>query len=221
MQKPASVATLTNFGRVRLSEHFFMREMLYSEVAHLHGMRNIPDDPQLAITAGRALCKQLLEPLYATFGHVSVRSAYRSYEVNKFCCEQQKIGKKGYTCACDNDARHTWDRLEEDKYMGATACIVIPWFVRYLEKRREMSWTAMAWWIHDHRDRLPYSEMRFFPVNAAFNIRWRGCPETEEPEPEHVIRSHMKPKLLTKNGMENHFGDHSSEYPGFPSLKLT
>lgn len=197
-----------------------MREMLYSEVAHIHDMHNIPDDPDLAIAAGHALCELLLEPLYATFGHVSVRSAYRSYEVNKFCCEQQKKGLKGYTCACDNDARHTWDRFEEDIYMGATACIVIPWFVRYLENRRDKSWTAMAWWIHDHRDRLPYSEMRFFPVNSAFNIRWRGCRETEQSEPEHVIRSHMKPRLLTKPGMDVHTGDHSSEYPGFPTFRL-
>ena len=49
MIRPDSVAALTELGRVRLSEHFFMREMLYSEVANFHGMVNIPDDPDLAI----------------------------------------------------------------------------------------------------------------------------------------------------------------------------
>ena len=221
MKKPSNVAMLNELGRVRLSEHFFMREMLYSEVAHFHGMPNIPDDPDLAIAAGSALCEHLLEPLRATFGHVSVRSAYRSSEVNRFCCEEQKKKrKKGYTCACDNDARHTWDRLEDGKFMGATACVVVPWFVRYLEKRSDMSWTAMAWWIHDHRDSLPYSELCFFSINSAFNIRWRGCWDTGQPECEHVIRSHMKPKLLSKPGMDDHDGDHSSEYLGFPSLVL-
>ena len=224
MHKPTSVDTLNKLGRERLSPHFFMREMLYSEVANFDGMPNIPDNPDLAILAGKELCNRLLEPLYASFGHVSIRSAYRSYEVNRFCCEQQKKGKKGYTCACDNAARHTWDSLEGDKFMGATACIVIPWFVEYLEKRPKMSWTAMAWWIHDHRHDLPYSEMRFFPVNAAFNIRWRGRREPRhpepEPEPEHKIKSYMKPRLLTKPGMKKHCGDHSSEYPGFPELRL-
>ena len=90
MYKPTSVDTLNKLGRVRLSPHFFMREMLYSEVANFHGMPNIPDNPDLAIAAGEELCNRLLEPLHATFGHVSVRSAYRSYEVNKFCCVQQK-----------------------------------------------------------------------------------------------------------------------------------
>ena len=215
MNKPHSVNALSTLGRVRLSPHFFMREMLYSEVANFHGMPNIPDNPDLAIAAGKRLCVELLEPLRATFGHVSIRSAYRSSELNKFCNDQQKKGMKGYTCALDNDARHTWDRLDTHGFMGATACIVIPWFADYQEDRPDVSWTAMAWWIHDH---LPYSDMRFFPVRSAFNMRWRGRRETEEAEPERTIRSFMAPRLLTKPGRENHSGDHSSEYPGFPKL---
>ena len=43
---------------------------------------NIPDDPDLAIAAGRALCEKLLEPLMARFGRISIRSAFRSVEVN-------------------------------------------------------------------------------------------------------------------------------------------
>ena len=78
MHKPTSVAVLTNLGRQRLSPHFFMREMLYSEVANFHRIPNMPDKPDLAIAAGMKLCKELLEPLHATFGHVSIRSAYRS-----------------------------------------------------------------------------------------------------------------------------------------------
>ena len=43
MQKPASMKALETLGRVRLSEHFFMREMLYSEIASFHGITNMPD----------------------------------------------------------------------------------------------------------------------------------------------------------------------------------
>ena len=52
MRKPASMKALEKLGRVRLSEHFFMREMLHSEIASFHGIPNIPDDPDLAIAAG-------------------------------------------------------------------------------------------------------------------------------------------------------------------------
>ena len=210
MNKPTSVDTLTKLGRVRLSRNFFMRDMLYSEVANYYGLSNVPDNPDLAITVGRKLCNELLEPLQATFGHVSIRSAYRSADVNKYCAE------KGHGCAMDNRARHTWDCLEDDRFMGATASIVIPWFVPRFEVGTP--WQAMAWWIHDH---LPaYSELCFYPVYAAFNIRWRGNAKSERTEPEHLIKSHAKPRgVLTRPGMDNHSGNHSSEYPGFPELR--
>ena len=38
MRKPTSMKALETLGRVRLSEHFFMREMLYSEIANFHGI---------------------------------------------------------------------------------------------------------------------------------------------------------------------------------------
>ena len=104
MRKPATATALNNLGRVRLSQSFFMREFLYSEVAALHGIANIPDGPDLAIAAGRGLCENLLEPLQATFGKVVIRSAYRSCALNQFCNKQQKAGKKGYSCA-SNEAR--------------------------------------------------------------------------------------------------------------------
>ena len=151
MRKPASMKTLEKLGRVRLSKHFFMRDMLYSEIANFHGIQNIPDNPDLAIEAGTHLCEELLEPLHATFGHVSIRSAYRSVEVND--CG---VGKSGYNCAAteSNHARHVWDVRDAEDYMGATACIVIPWFVERYEAGTP--WEAMAWWVHDHLRYSPY-----------------------------------------------------------------
>ena len=147
MRKPASMKALEELGRVRLSEHFFMREMLYSEIANFHGIPNIPDDPDLAIAAGMRLCEELLEPLHATFGHVSIRSAFRSVEVNTYGAERQD---KGYNCGKTtwNHSRHVWDRRDAEGFMGATACIVIPWFVPRYEAGTP--WQAMAWWVHDH-----------------------------------------------------------------------
>lgn len=203
---------LEDFGRIRLSRHFFMRDMLYSEVASVHGKRNVPDHPELAIEVGKKLCTVLLEPLHATFGHVSIRSAFRSAVIND--CGEKYRNVAGTE---KNHARHVWDRRDkENDKKGATACIVIPWFVDYLERRPAMSWRAMAWWIHDH---LPYSEMMFFRCRrpefeyAAFNIRWH----------ETAIRRSIKHTVdddFSRKDMREHSpGCHVSEYPGFPKLK--
>ena len=127
MDKPSSMKELEELGRVRLSEHFFMREMLYSDIGNFHGIPNIPDDPDLAIAAGSKLCKEILEPLHATFGHVTVRSAFRSVTVNEYGAVRQD---QGYGCGPTqwNYARHVWDHRDDDGCMGATASIVIPWF---------------------------------------------------------------------------------------------
>jgi hypothetical protein len=51
MKKPLSMRALEDLGRVRLSENFFMRDFLYSEIGNFYGIQNIPDDPDLAIMA--------------------------------------------------------------------------------------------------------------------------------------------------------------------------
>jgi len=204
MKPPKSVSKLEDLGRVRLSPSFFMRDFLYSEIANLHGMSNIPEDPDLAIAAGTRLCEELLEPLNATFGRIAIRSAYRSASVNGFG------NANGYPCASNeaNYASHIWDRRDTAGRMGATACIVIPWFADRYES--DQDWRPMAWWVHDH---LPYSRMEFYPTRAAFNLTWRE-------EPERRIDSYASPRgCLTKPGMDNHAGDHSACYPGFPPLR--
>ena len=123
MRKPQSVKTLEKLGMVRLSHSFYMREFLYSETANLHGIQNIPDNPDLAIEVGRMLCEELLEPLNTTFGRIAIRSSFRSCELNQFCNEH------GYSCAKNesNFAGHIWDRTDADGLKGATACFAIPW----------------------------------------------------------------------------------------------
>lgn len=94
-----TVPKLTDLGRVQLSKSFFMRDMLYSEVAMIHGLNNAPDDPDLAIKAGKRLCEELLEPLQDHWGRIAIRSAYRSCEVNGFRNAMQRKKKAGYTWA--------------------------------------------------------------------------------------------------------------------------
>ena len=77
MRRPTSMRGLEDLGRVRLSQHFFLRDFLFSEIAAIYGIQNIPDDPDLAIAAGTRLCEDLLEPLWRTFGGINIRSGFR------------------------------------------------------------------------------------------------------------------------------------------------
>ncbi len=105
MKQPGSMQGLEELGRVRLSENFFMRDFLYSEISNFFGIPNIPHHPEVAVQAGTQLCEQLLEPLRSAFGHVAIRSAYRSPEVNAYG------NKHGHNCASNeaNFADHIWD----------------------------------------------------------------------------------------------------------------
>ncbi len=134
-------------------------------------------------------------------GSVSV-FGYRSKELNQICNE------KGHNCGKDNTASHTWDELKVGK-MGAMACIVVHWYLDLYEDTGDFR--PLAWYIHDH---IPYSSISFFPKLCAFNIGWYEKPTKE-------IYSYIEPKgFLTRQGMDNHQGDHSKWYEGFPKLNI-
>ncbi|MDE1249423.1 peptidase M15 [Vibrio aestuarianus] len=201
MKKPATVKSLEEFGRVRLSKNFFMRDFLHSEISQIEGIPNIPDYPDIAIQAGTQLCEQILEPIQNHFGRISIRSAYRSPAVNAKGAEN----KNQYNCSRNeaNYAGHIWDYRDSDGCLGATACIVVNSFVPYYE--RTGNWQALAWWVHDN---VPgYSSMYFFPKLAAFNISWHE-------KPKKVIKSYIAngKGTLTKPGMDNFGRTHEEEY---------
>ncbi|WP_116597295.1 hypothetical protein [Primorskyibacter marinus] len=168
---------LETLGRTRLSRHFYMRDFLYSEIGGFHGIPNIPDNPDLAIETGRALCETLLDPLTETFGRIAIRSGYRSAVLNAHG------NANGLNCARNDNPLecHIWDRGEGDARI-AGASVVIPWFADRYAKGRD--WRDLAWWLHDH---LAYSEIWFFPKLCAFNISWR-------PKPQRRIDSYIAPR---------------------------
>ena len=198
MRQPKTVRALEAFGRVRLSENFFMRDFLYSEIAVINRFQNLPEDPDLAIAAGRRLCEELLEPLQEKFGRISVRSSYRSPEVNHF----GNVNKLNCGSNEGNFAGHIWDRRDANGRMGATACVIVNRFIPYYERTGD--WEAMAWWVHDH---LPYSDMEFFPKFAAFNLQWRE-------DPERGIYSFIPPRRgrLTEPAKPNWADRHDEAY---------
>lgn len=204
MRKPASMRGLEELGRVRLSQNFFLRDFLHSEISAFYGIANIPENPDLAIAAGRHLCADLLEPLQATFGRLHIRSAYRSSAVNGYG-NQNKLN-----CGSNasNAAGHIWDMPDRDGHLGATACIVVPWL--WDRHQAAGDWRRIAWWVHDN---LPYASLEFFPKLWAFNIQWHE-------RPKRIITSFAHPRgILTRPGMANHEGSHAEWYAGFPPLK--
>jgi hypothetical protein len=166
MRRPRSMWSLETLGRVRLSRHFYMRDFLYSEIGSFHQIRNLPNNPDLAIAHGRRLCEDLLDPLQETFGRLAVRSGYRAPALNAFG------NAHGLNCARNDNPLecHIWDR-DAGEHAIAGASVVVPWFADRYAKGRD--WRDLAWWLHDH---LPYSDIWFFPKLAAFNLVWRARP---------------------------------------------
>lgn len=183
MKKPTTVGALEELGRVRLSDSFFMRDFLYSEISQIEAIPNIPDNPELAIEAGTQLCQLLLEPLQARFGRIAIRSAYRSPAVNAKGAEN---GNQ-YSCAANekNHAQHIWDHPDQDGYLGAMACIVVPALLPWYETHKD--WTPLAWWIHAN---LPYTSQFWFPRLAAFNLGWRANPAVKQSIQTYVENPH-------------------------------
>ena len=134
-------------------------------------------------------------------GQISIRSAYRSAEVNAKGAE-----KSGYNCASNssNAARHIWDLRDAKGHVGAMACIVVTRYLPFFA--RTGNWQALGWWIHDHI--AGYSAIEFFTKAPllAFNIGWHEHPR----KTVHAWAPHRN--CLTKPGMANHGGNHASEY---------
>ena len=200
MRSPKTVKSLETLGRVQLSPSFFFRDFLYSEISQVEGIPNVPDYPEKAIQTGRRLCEEVLEPIQAFFGRISIRSGYRSPAVNAKGAEN----KNQYNCASNesNYGAHIWDYDQSDGTRGATACIVVNSVVPYYEATGD--WQALAWWIHDN---IPgYSKLQFYPKLAAFNVNWSSKPIKR-------IDSYVTPRgCLTKPGDDNHEGPHVEKY---------
>ena len=189
MRRPKTYVALEELGRQRLSRHFEMRNFMASEIANFHAIPNYPDDPGLALAAGRQLARNLLEPLVETFGPIDIRSGYRHPEMNHFGATQARPQK----CARNeaNYAHHIWDKRDVKGRMGACVTVGVPWFAAQYNRGRD--WRDLAWWLYDHLD---FQEVYFFPKNAAFNLTWR------EGHRRQRILSYARPKgTLVKPGM--------------------
>lgn len=161
---------LEKLGRVRLSDNFYLRQFLYSEIGAAFGIPNVPDFPDLAIETGTRLCQEILEPLQRTFGPLVIRSGFRSARLNAFGAERR------LKCAANekNFAYHIWDHLDAQGHKGAAACVVAPGFNS--AHPGPAGWHRLARHIHET---LPYHRLTFFTHDNAFNLGWHEKPRRE------------------------------------------
>ena len=203
--RPKTFTALEDFGRVRLSQHFYMRDFLYSEISNFFGRPNLPQDPQLCIAAGEGLCQNLLDPMVETFGPIGVRSSYRSPELNQFGSTEVRPQKMASNSA--NSGAHIWDVRTDDGRIGATACIAVPWFADQYEQGRD--WRDMAAWLREY---LPFHEAYFFPKLCAFNLTWLERPAGDAPAKR--VLSYIAPK----GHLRGNPGD-CHDFPPFRAIK--
>lgn len=122
-----------------LSEHFKLREMLYSSYAQERGIINLPRNHEV-IPALRCLCQKVLEPLRQAMGKpVLISSGYRTECLN-YCVggsrnSQHLLGEAAdIYCRTETQARTYYkyivDHLDYDQVL--------------LEHRR----SSGAWWVH-------------------------------------------------------------------------
>lgn len=214
MSQSWSVKQLEEFGRTRLSKSFFMREMLYSEIAQAEGMTNAPSNPDLAIFAGKQLCEKVLEPIQDVWGRIAIRSALRNEEVNDY-------GNKNKLGCSSNEisyANHIWDHRDKEGFAGATATIVIPSYIDYFEKTGDFA--SLAWWIYHH---IPdVHDLWFFPKYCAFNISWYEGDQSGRYIKTYVENPHTgdKTALLLKGKVHPYYAQMEPEQRYEACLKL-
>lgn len=100
-------------ARVRLSQNFILRDFLFSTDAAANGLNNFPEDPDMVVRAGKALCEKVLEPVLARWGRFAITFAYQSREALELRWPKEKRETKGR-----NSNPHQWDRKSwgEDVY---------------------------------------------------------------------------------------------------------
>lgn len=179
ISKLAEFKKLEELGRARLSPNFFMREFLHSEISQIERIPNIPHHPEIAIKYGSLLCERILEPIQESFGRISIRSGYRSPEINALGA----ANRNQYKCARNesNYSKHIWDYPDANGNFGAMACIVIPSYLDYYDNTGD--WVPLKNQLMDIA--TEFSSMTFYPKLCAVNISWSELPQRK-------IKSHIR-----------------------------
>lgn len=75
----------------RLSKNFILRDFLFSTESAVLGLSNYPENPEMVIRAGKALCEKVLEPILARFGHFAITFGYQCREAIEYGLSPDKL----------------------------------------------------------------------------------------------------------------------------------
>ena len=78
--KRSQIRQYDKWSKTRLSKNFILRDFLFSAECAVMGLGNLPEDPAMAVRAGRALCDKVLEPVLAHFGKFAITFGYQCRE---------------------------------------------------------------------------------------------------------------------------------------------
>lgn len=85
----------------RLSSNYILRDFTYSTEAGLMGLANQPEDLEMVIRAGQAICEKVLEPITDQFGRPAITYGYACREAIEAGYEVKNP---------KSSAPHQWDR---------------------------------------------------------------------------------------------------------------
>ena len=90
--------SLEELGRIQLSQHFYLRDFLYSEIAAAFSLPNVPDDLELAVANGRPSPQARLRALRHLHPEV-VRgrpgAGFNSLDAQREACEAYVLSQAG------------------------------------------------------------------------------------------------------------------------------
>ena len=92
-------------ARVRLSKHYILRDFLFSTECAARGLSNYPEDPDMVIRAGKALCEKVLEPIRERWGHLITTFGYQSREGIEWGWSKARRESNRHS-----SSPHMWDR---------------------------------------------------------------------------------------------------------------
>jgi hypothetical protein len=96
---------LTNIELARISRNFILRDFMYSTHAKLMGVPNEPEDLDMVIKSGKAICEKILEPILEHFGRFAITFGYGCRQVVEAdMSEAQRAANPR------SSSPHQWDR---------------------------------------------------------------------------------------------------------------
>lgn len=175
-------AEYDKFTRTRLSKNFILRDFLYSSDSDFRGISNMPEDRELVIRSGKALCQNILEPITEKFGKLFITFGFQAKDGIEADWSPAKRKENPRS-----SSPHCWDRKTFGNLIYARvdilpACIedgeVSKYeFGRYLMHHLDID--LLMQWKRSNTFCITYSE--FKPRRVW--LEW-GSPEKGEPKRE-------------------------------------